>query len=267
MAYPKYYRNELIRMACILADVEAVSATLVDKTAALGAEANMMINHAFTELFDLVYQYETTDMFLLSHVGTIGAGVTLDYNEDGATEVYAGEAGVVYLPVNHLRVRQVFWIPAGTTAYVPLRPADTGHLDRSGYGDYGRYPLEGQTDVGYYITSELKQLTDDTISANVPKLRLTPTDVEGTVEVYYSPKIPHAVYDATLASYLWRKFEEYAVYTMAVKLLQKEGSDTTALETRRARVRDRVIAGVSSVNSAHTTKISDRSHLEGVYSG
>ncbi len=202
------------------ADMEEV-ADFLDTTAGTG-EVARYINASIQALFDLLIEVQGEEWFLKSDTFSTVAGTS--------------EYSIAVTDDDFYLLRGVDWESGDYK--VPMRPYNflERHDDDISWSTF-RTPWGG-VPLRYRLFGELDASNPTT--GYTHKIRLTPEpDSAETVRLWYIPHPP--VLDS--ASDVFDGFngwEEFVVVDAAIKLLQKEESDTQPLELRKGRIEQRI---------------------------
>jgi len=194
------------------------------------AEADRYINSSIADLYDLLIQYFGPEPYLATQTITL-TGAT-EYNLDDEFYLLKGVDAV-----------------EGSNNY-PLLPYDFEDRHRSAY-EYFHYPHPNSS-LRYRL---LGTLTDAT-GVYQPKIRFTPTEATGTVTVWYIPRAPD-LGDDTDSWDGFNGWEEYVVVDAAIKMLEKEESDTSSLMQRKMLLIERIRTMAAMYNGHHPEVVSD----------
>lgn len=204
------------------ANIENV-AEFVDQTT-LGGELDTYINESVKTWWDLIHRHADFPFDLqISSISATGLDATSGYS----------------LPSDFYRMHRVEAV-SGNTHY-ELHPAGP-HSLREFDGARLSESLTRLNTPKYWLFSEQAV---DAVSQNY--LVITPRSWTGTLQVYYIPTAP----TLSLTSHWLDSFnglEEWIVLDVAMKILEKEEVDTTALERRRDREEERLISAINARN-------------------
>lgn len=197
-------------------------ANMENSTFIATTEWNRMINESISDLWDL----------LLDTTGQ-------EYYERQDDQDLIPGTDYYLLPATFYRLLGVSVTCDGDT--YPLRPFN--HDERHNENMPLRYRLTGDV--------------SDSTGAYTPVLYLRPMPtVSGTLSVFYVPHAPVLNADTDV----WDGFngwEEYVIVDVAIKALEKEESDTTALQHRLARLTKRIQGLAPSRDQSFPERVRD----------
>ena len=223
-------RTEVLQTA----DMENVGSFIDIST---GGEVDRYINASIQDLYDTIIEVMGQEYFLKSDTFTTIAGTS--------------EYSVVVADDDFYQLYGVDW-ESGDNKW-PLTPYEwqDRHQDNIAWSTFrdqwGGYPCH------YRLFGDQNAAT----GVYTPRIRLTPepTSVQ-TVRLWYVPHPPLLDADADVFDG-FNGWEEYVVVDAAIKLLQKEESDTQALELRKSRLLDRIRSMASKRDMNYHQVIAD----------
>ena len=223
-------RTEVLQTA----DMENVGAFLDTAT---GGEVDRYINASIQDLYDLIVEVMGQEYFLKSNT----------FSTVGGTEEYTIDTTVGGAFEEFYALRGVDW-ESGDDKY-PLRPYsfDERHDDNNVW-----YPVSIEGKPSRYRLSGSSATTGHTST-----IRLTPTPAGvGTIRLWYIPHSPLLALDTDVFDG-FNGWEEYVVVDAAIKCLQKEESDTQALEVRKNRLIERIRSMAANRDMGHNETVAD----------
>lgn len=198
-------------------------ADMVDNEFVGDSELNNYINFAIAELHDILVESYGSDYFLNSVEGT----TTVD-NPDYA------------LPSDFYKLRGVDVKLNGQDWY-NIRPFNFNERNR--YEDFGSWSLMGITNIRYRV-----------MGSNV---KFTPIpDAATEYRLWYIPKATKLALDEDSLDDI-NQYSDFVIITAAMKMLNKEETDITALASERNRIIERLRDASQNRDAGQPESISD----------
>lgn len=261
-------RTEVLQTA----DMENVS-NFIDATT--GGELDRYINQSLRELYDLIIQHQGQEFFMErawwhlipdTDLYTFG-GTTL--NSTGTvkmTDMYLF-IGMDIHPLGSTDASEkITAISQLGNSHIPMKPLHTRHRYGGKSDSYDYYPSQvsqngSLTDGTPLYYQLLGKDSNSSTLGHLHRVRVWPVpDKAYTITTWYIPQPVDLTTGGSLVGGL-NGWEDYVVVDAAIKCLQKEESDTSALEMRKQRLIDRISTLASVKNQGDTEYIADTEEL------
>lgn len=212
------------------ADVENATLTHTD------AEVNNYINQSISALYDLILSHSDQEPFVEAFDITVT-------NNDSYT-----------LPTDFYEIRAVDRQFSATSG-MPLRPYNNHDRHRGRDARfYGRFFISGREEVRWRVGKSLSAAVNK--GDGIWNISFRPQDIAFEATVWYIPHAPVLTADTDV----WDGFngwEEYVTVDAAMKILEKEGRDTTAFQVRKNDLVERIKVMADAINIMMGESIAD----------
>lgn len=189
-------------------------------------EVNSYINQSYFELYDLLVQKYGDDYFVAS---------PYTFTTDGTSQFYN-------LPTDFLKLLGVdVQLGTGSDSFVTIKPFNFSARNRFAVPNFQSF--YGVTNLRYRLKGS--------------QLWLTPIAAAGqTVQIWYVPKLTTLVNDTDTVDGI-SGWTEYIIVDAAIKCLEKEESDTSALEARKAALIARIESAAENRDAGSPATVAD----------
>lgn len=196
---------------------------MVDNEFVTDSELNSYINFAIADLHDLLVESYSNDYFIESQTSTTVSGVA-DYA----------------LPSDFYKLRGVDIKLLGND-FINVRPFNFNERNR--FQDFGSWTLLGLSNIRYRL-----------MGSNIKFSPIPDSAIE--YRLWYIPKATKLVSDSDTLDDI-NQYSDFVVITAALKMLNKEESDISALAGERQRIIERIQHAAQNRDAAQPESISD----------
>lgn len=213
-------------MSTTLADLRTQARQLADmeqNNFISDSELNTYINFAIADLHDLLVESYGSDYFLSSFTSVTSNG----------TEAYN-------LPADFYKLRGLD-IKLDESSWTSLKPFNFNERNR--YSSFGSWTITGISNIRYRIMGNT--------------IRFVPIpDTAKQFRIWYIPVATKLVNDNDTLNDI-NQYSDFIVITAALKMLNKEESDTSNLAAERARIIERIKTASQNRDAGEPESISD----------